>query len=373
MLHSRSLLTVVFYLLTFAPVTVIQASDLRIYGFADIVGSQSTSSYPLDGIGNADRYITLDPESRLGLNLSSDLGSDEFRFAAQLLAKGDDEGSYELSADWIFVTYKYTDDFSIRVGRQINPVFLYSEQIDVGFTYLWVRLPAEVYEGFPVKSFNGASLLYSTSIGDYSFHAQIFGGAGDVSIDQVNGKIYGAAQNTRGVEFSLSGDNMKFHVTYVSTNADGTLTTYSTGPSAPPSVTLIDFGTFHIVSGGGSVDLDKFFFATEATRALVEGGGFVRSFTGAYASLGYHISPKLTPYLTYAWLGSVNGLAYMFPDPLVSTSTRKDQHSYMLGVNYKATPSLALKGEYMRTQQNYEDSQVSYGANTYTLAMDIIF
>ncbi|MES2768752.1 MAG: hypothetical protein V4596_06360 [Bdellovibrionota bacterium] len=373
MQYSRSLLMVLFYLLTLTPMAVIQASDLRIYGFADIVGSQSTSPYTLGAIGNTDRYITLDPESRLGLNLSSDLGGDEFRFAGQLLAKGNDEGSYELSADWIFVTYKYTDDFSIRVGRQINPIFLYSEQIDVGFTYLWVRLPAEVYETFPVKSFNGASLLYSTAIGDYRFQAQIFGGAGDVSIDQVNGKVYGAAQNTRGVEFLLSGDNMKFHITYIGTNADGTLTTYSTGPSGPPTVTLIDFGTFHVVSSGGSVDFEKFFFATEATRALVEGGGYVRSFTGAYASLGYHISPKLTPYLTFAWQGSLNGLAYMFPDPSVSTSTKKDQHSFMLGVNYKATPSLALKGEYMRTQQNYEDSLKSYGANTYTVAMDIIF
>ena len=344
--------------------------DLHIYGFADLVTSQVSTENQIVSTQNNGKNLNVDPETRLGLNLSADLSAD-FKFAGQLLAKGNDEGTYSLNADWIFMTYRHNDNFSFRFGRQINPAFLFSEQIDVGFTYLWVRLPYEVYGSLPVKSFNGASVIYNLPVSDYNFQVQLMGGAGDISIRSRSGSYYGASNSTRGIELSLNSDSSKIRIAYMGINAEARLINTASPPNV--TVTSIDFGTFHAFMAGASLEWSKFLFFMEGARIVVENGSAIRSSSSAYCSLGYQVTSKLTPYITYAWLGSLNGDLNRFVPLDPTTPVKKDQYSAMVGINYKVIPTLAVKSEYMRTQQNYNDSTFSFGANIYTVAVDFIF
>ena len=77
-----------------------RALDLQLRGFADLIGTQTNSRLALSTINNG-AHLTLDSETRIGLNLSSDLGNN-LSFAGQLLAQGNDSGQYSLNALWIF-------------------------------------------------------------------------------------------------------------------------------------------------------------------------------------------------------------------------------------------------------------------------------
>lgn len=340
------------------------AVDLQIRGFADIVGAQTNTDFPMNDLGTKEKHLGFDPESRLGLNLSADIG-DDLVFASQILARGSDRGAYKLLADWIFVTYKPHENWNLRAGRQISPAFLYSEQIDVGYTYLWVRLPYELYGFYPIKSFNGASGIYTLPVGDYRFQAQLFGGSGESVIEEGSYVIEARQTEVRGVDFRLSSENLKFHAAYIAGRAQVKL---------PPN-TIQDFGTLEVLSAGFSIDYGKFIGVAEFSNMISEGDA-LKVVKGAYGSIGYRVTDKLTPYLMYSSAHKVNGLFFMNPslDPLATpTIFMKRQDAYMAGLNYKANPSLVFKTEYMRTQQIYEDPSVDYGADTYSVSMDIIF
>lgn len=341
----------------------IQAIDLQIHGFADIVGTQTNTDFTLNDLGNHADQLGFDPESRLGLNLSSAV-ADGYIFAAQILARGGDKGAYKLLADWIFVTYKPSDRVMIRAGRQINPAFLFSEQVDVGFTYLWTRLPYELYGNYPIKSFNGISMAYIIPIGNYTFKTEILGGSSDIDIEKPNYSVESRADNMRGIQLTLNSDQTEFRMAYIANNSEATIT----------GAGLVDFGTIQLYSVGANINWNKFILFIEGSR-MDGNAASIRSVTSAYMSLGYKFESNFTSYITYAMANDYNGTIFTNPtiSPAVPTTTKDAQHSLIVGVNYKPNPSVVLKGEYMRSELEFKDSTKDFGANTFTATMDIIF
>ena len=53
------------------------------------------------------------------------------------------DNRYEGSVSWAFLSYRPTNDWLIRAGKQRTPLYLYSETVDVGVTYDFARLPTE--------------------------------------------------------------------------------------------------------------------------------------------------------------------------------------------------------------------------------------
>jgi hypothetical protein len=354
-----------------------EAFDFQMNGFADLVGTKSNTLLPLDNLGNQGNRLTMDPESRLGLNLSADLGNN-LTFASQLVAQGNNSGQYNLAVDWLFATYRPTEGLAFRAGRQINPAFLYSEQIDVGFTYLWTRLPYEVYSLDPLDSFNGLAAIYTSFLGDFRLRTEIFGGAGATTVDGSAGTFVGIPNDEKGIEVALLSDHFKFRMGYDSSNPTGTISTsvpIVTVPSGVISGTFTepaDLGTTQIFSTGTSFDYLNFVGSAEVAH-LWSNGTLVSSATGAYGSLGYRVCPRLTPYFLYAWQGNLSGTSYVYPDPSISSTSKTDQHSEVFGLNFKMSPAAVLKVEYMRTQENFADFTQNFGANTFTAAVDLVF
>jgi hypothetical protein len=360
-------------------VPIAQAFDFQMNGFADLIGTQSNTLLPIDSIGNQGNRLTVDPESRLGLNLSADLG-ENLAFASQILAQGDSGGQYNLQADWLFATYRPTEGLSIRAGKQINPAYLYSEQFDVGFTYLWTRLPSEVYGIYPIDSFNGLAVIYSLFLGDFQLRTEVFGGAGDQTIVTPASTFAVSSNDDKGVETALSSDHFKVRLGYISANATGTISAsapLSPAPGGAVSGTFTgnaDIGTLQILSAGTNFDFKGFVVSAEVARFLAS-GTLVHTTTGAYGSLGYRVLPRLTPYFVYSWKGNLEGTGYLIPDPTspLQQTLQTDQHSEIGGLNFKMTPSAALKVEYMRTQENFGDATQNFGANTFTTSVDLVF
>ena len=354
------------------------AVDLQIHGFSDLIGSRSNTNYPVDTINNNGGHLTVDSESRLGLNFNADLGN-RLTFASQILAQGNG-GAYNLAADWLFATYRPFDEFAVRIGRQINPQFLYSEQYAVGYTYLWTRLPSEVYGLNPIDSFNGVSIIYTHPWGDLEFQMQIYGGAGDTN-GQGGALSYTATlDDNKGVELVLLSLSDKFKIRAGYNSSNPVVTEAVQVPIMQTPVGAIngtmfipaDIGTIQTFTAGTSFEWMRFEGRSEIAR-IVGTSAFIRTVTGAYGTLGYRLLPFMTPYFNYAWEGGVSGSAYTFPVPSISTTQLTDKHGTTVGLNFKVSPSAVVKAEYMRTQSNFVDTSKDFGVNTYTFTFDLIF
>lgn len=353
-----------------------EAFDFQLNGFADLVGTQSSTSLPLDNIGNQGTRLTFDPESRLGLNLGADLGAN-LTFSSQVLAQGNAGGEYNLAAAWLFATYRPFEWLAIRAGKQINPVFLYSEQINVGYTYLWTRLPSEVYGLYPLQSFNGLSVIHTLFFGDYQLRTQLIGGAGSETITQPSLTFTGTSNEVKGIESTFSSDHFKARIGYIASNPTGSVILSAPLAQTPQGIlsglltSPVDIGTVQNISAGTSFDFMNFVGSAEIDR-LLGSGTLIRATTGVYGSLGYRVLPKLITYFVYAW-ENLNGTVYYYPDTTVSTTPKIGQHSTIIGLNFRMTPSAVLKAEYMRRQESFADSIQNFGANTYTLTADLVF
>lgn len=84
-----------------------------------------------------------------------------------------DDKRYDLTASWAFVAWRPNNDWLLRLGKLRVPLFMRSEQLDVGQTYDEVRLLPEVYSIVPTSDFTGghASRTWNLEAGDLSLDA----------------------------------------------------------------------------------------------------------------------------------------------------------------------------------------------------------
>ncbi|MGE3260317.1 MAG: hypothetical protein AB7K68_00920 [Bacteriovoracia bacterium] len=345
-------------------------AEINIHGFGDLVTSQSNSDYAVNSIGNRGKTIGFDEESRLGLNLSSELG-EKLSFASQIVARGAGGGYYNLRADWLFLTYRATEHWSFRMGRQIIPAFIFSEQTDVGYTYIWARLPHQVYGTFPVKSVNGVSALYTVFFGKAQLVVQAFAGGGELVLPGLSAggapsDITTSANALKGAAATLTVNDFKFHLHYNSSNHSKVYFS----PSLPSS----DLKFLQVFTAGASYDSSKFLVIAEGIRALGN-SGILDSTTAGYTTFGYHVTPVFTPYISGAWRDSIS--ATMSGHPSVAVPTPRtyltSTYAYSGGLNFRLGLSTVLKAEFMRTGFRFVDNSLNYRVNTVTASADFVF
>lgn len=151
--------------------------------------------------GDYDDHWGVDTDTMVGLQFQTPLW-ERLGLTIQGISRGysyDDHLSrYEPELDWLFLSYELTSNLRIRTGRLRMPHYLYSETLEVGYSYIWVRPPVDVYtpalESF--RNFNGAditwygdlSLPYLSDTAEYELqlftgvtHGKFLGNSVDVS------------------------------------------------------------------------------------------------------------------------------------------------------------------------------------------------
>lgn len=130
------------------------------------------SDYAQAGVYESGR-IGVKPGSRLGLQGSGFTENKRFGVTGQVVFRGTADGAPDL--EWIYGTWEVNSRVTVQAGRKRLPLFAYSEVQDVGFAIPWVHLPPQLY-GWEVVNYNGASVQYRDTVGDWSFAGSIFGG-----------------------------------------------------------------------------------------------------------------------------------------------------------------------------------------------------
>lgn len=132
--------------------------------FATLGWAQSDSEIPYQGIADGG---TVRRDSVLGAQLDAQFSPRwSATVQARLAPSQRHESALDLRASWAFVAWRPENDWLLRAGRVRVPLYLRSENLDVGQTYDEVRLPAELYTLAPTTDFTGANVAHIWSLDD---------------------------------------------------------------------------------------------------------------------------------------------------------------------------------------------------------------
>lgn len=132
------------------------AIDVSLSGFGTLGYAQSDKSY------NFERFVnkggTMMRDSIAGVQ--ADVKFNE-QFGATLQGKFapslSRDSSWDPTLSWAFLSWRPSNDWLFRLGKQRAPLYLYSESTDVGSTYDFAHMPSEMYSISPTTDYIGAS------------------------------------------------------------------------------------------------------------------------------------------------------------------------------------------------------------------------
>lgn len=268
--------------------------------------------------------------------------TDTLSLTGQLASKPQQD-SWKVGPGNIYLAWQANDNLTLRGGRIGTPVYMYSETLNVGFSYPWLRLPEEVYSLVQLTSHDGADILYnrSTALGAMSF--QLSGGNAigreQYALDDMHDIDY---RDVFATSLALSTDNFgTFRIGYAEADlkitVDDVVNTYLYGVRNVPLVEL-DGQKGKFSSIGHQYDNGTWVSAAEAVKLQIENNEEAE--TNAFYVMGGRRFGDYLAHVTYGQLDEPAGR----------------QVSMTYGLNYSFSPTVTLKGEYKRVD-------TSQGAN----------
>lgn len=163
----------------------VNAQSVQITGFGQMVAgsvidgtrSPTTGERSFPGTGYDSDWDFKD-ESLFAVQIRGDL-NEQWSATAQIVARGRDDFDPEFA--WAYVGWNGGNGWSAKLGRQRIPLFRYSDFLEVGYAYPWLRPPHAVYN-FQFSNFDGGSLAYTFGSGAWYSTISVIGGKNDSSV-----------------------------------------------------------------------------------------------------------------------------------------------------------------------------------------------
>lgn len=318
------------------PALALEQGEYRLNGFGTagltyLGGEDDSKGYGVNG-QTTDSWRG-DQLSKLGGQFQYGV-TDTIGFTAQGTIKAAQD-EWQANVEWLYLSWQATDNLMLRTGRLRTPVYMYSESIDVGFSYPWLRLPDEVYSQVQLSNYEGADVVYNlpVSFGTVSF--QVAGGMAknrDIfAVDDMHDIDY---NDIFGGNISLSTNDFgTFRAGYVEADIKADIADNVTVPllgNINVSLNPLDHQKGKFTSFGYQYDNGTWLTANEWTSRVIEADG--SGSTDAFYLMGGRRFGEFLPHVTYAQLDEDAGR----------------QNSWTFGLNYNLMPTVVLKGEYKR-------------------------
>lgn len=289
--------------------------SLTFSGFAS-VGVAHLSEPDLAFAATRDEW-KIDTDTMLGLQGQLSL-QDGLGLTAQVVSRGfsyDNTSRYEPQLSWLFLHYDLAPDWQLRVGRLRTPHYLYSDTLEIGYSYAWVRPPVDVYTPLfePLANFNGADLRTTVAVPwgemqDADLDLQIYAGQTESEFQ----RFYLNGQKILGTNLTLGLNMARFRYSLMAIQNDirsegqRLLTdNYRLIAGADPVLTPLftpvanqweqNDGWFYYHGAGLQLFLDRWQLDSEVYTVLAPDEGFGTDSWGWYLSLQRRIG-QLTPY-----------------------------------------------------------------------------
>jgi hypothetical protein len=285
---------------------------------------------------------SFDTDSIVGLQTTFHL-NDTTDVTAQLVARGSD--NWDLEADWAFIRYSPTDELSLRAGRLRLPLYLFSESLEVGFSYPWVRPPSEVY-AIPIDNYNGVDSIYNLNAGNWVHSVQLF--VGNENDDTFETQVfYGGNLSSNldawTIRLSAYTFDLKFKGSTISDEVDAILAGVKNGGDYYTLASMYDDGSWLLI--------------TELSMFKADKPELFRDTNAGYITLGKHFG-KFLPHFTFAHSETTDEPDFT-PFPIFEPGTppafiglvTEDPanctgDSYTLGLRYDLSPNASAKLEW---------------------------
>ena len=147
------------------------AQSVQITGFGQMVAGTVTDGTAFPGTGYDGDWDFKD-ESLFALQVRGDL-NDQWSATAQIVARGRED--FEPEFAWAYVGWNGGNGWSAKAGRQRVPFFRYSDFLEVGYAFPWLRPPHAVYNA-TFSNYDGISAAYAFASGDWFSNVGVIGG-----------------------------------------------------------------------------------------------------------------------------------------------------------------------------------------------------
>lgn len=109
--------------------------------------------------------------------------TDRWSSTIQVVARGftfDENDKFDPVLEWLFTSYQWSAETRFRVGRMRTPLYLFSDSLEIGYAYPWVRPPVEIYSYLlaPLANFDGMDFSTNVDLGEADLDVQLFAGVG---------------------------------------------------------------------------------------------------------------------------------------------------------------------------------------------------
>lgn len=361
-------------------------------GFASFGGGITTASD--EKIHGYSSDLGFKPDTLFALQASSFI-SDRLSVTVQFMARGEDD--FDVGVEWAYLRYKLSDSWTINAGKLRLPMYSYSDSLDVGYTYHWLRPPASVYRA-PFDTILGMNFTNNMMLGNALISTQIITGRFNDEIRFNREPVQADVHNIIGFNttaeqgfWTLRGgyfvtNDVSLHVT--NPNLLGLadiLRAYGVPEAADALLAEGDKGSFGGV--GFMYDNSDFFFGGEYTALRVPGSMVARQFSqyltlgkrfGNYTVHGTFEQTKDSPARPERHLPTVPPITAQLPGlPPYSAlagflqgaaaSEVKRYDYYTLGVRYDFDRGVALKLDITKlndTRGNADANLISFAVQT---------
>lgn len=190
-----------------------QAQDkIEWSGFGNIAAGMTTGSD--DQLFGYDNDLDFNPDTLFALQAKADI-SDKLTVTTQLMSRGSDD--FDLGVEWAYLQYQLTDSTSINMGKLRLPLYMYSDSLDIGYSYHWLRTPESVYR-VPFDNYTGVNLQHNAFVGNFIFNTQVIAGNVNDEIEAAGTETDAEINNLIGLNTSASYSNLTIRLAYYQSN-----------------------------------------------------------------------------------------------------------------------------------------------------------
>ncbi|KJZ00784.1 MULTISPECIES: porin [Pseudoalteromonas] len=376
-------------------------AEVRINGFASIVGGQTLDDD--DTLYGYDNDFNMEQESKFALQVSADL-QERLSATAQVIARG--ENDFDAEFEWAYLTYEISDNSQLSAGKMRIPFYRYSDFLDVGYAYRWVRPPKSVYN-LNFSTYEGLSYLYNSNIGEWDSSIQLMYGSVNEDIAAVTESDNVEINDAFGFNWTLSKDWFTARAAYILSEVSidvsnsAQLSALFSGLSGyglneQRQDLAVEEDDSYFAGIGFGIDYNNFLFDAEYTQYEIE-DSFLAKQSQYYASVGYRID-DWTVHFTYennddendsselntipAQIQTPNGPINVSTNPsdpnapllrdvtnFALLSQRAESNTYTIGARYNFHPSAAFKIDVSR----FEDDITNTEVDLVSMGVDLVF
>jgi hypothetical protein len=331
------------------------AAEVKLNGFASIAvgkvfeGEEFLADFPKTGI--YDTRLSLDPDTSLGLQLSSYFSS-AFSLIAQASVHGAED--YDPRIDWLYLNYYLTPELSVQLGRKGLPLYYYSDYFDVGYAYYWIRPPPDVYT-WQITNYNGISLLYETAMGQWDTSVNLYFGSEESEDNQLLSQLFGASvdetwKNMIGIVGSMANQWLEVRLTHMQGLIDRAIS----------GVSVINDIKQQFLGLSVNLTIDHFLVLSEYNDYRQPDNDV--AYNAHLLSFGYQIG-ELTPHITRSG----------FKQEINALANDEKHHTTSLGLRWDVVDNIAVKIQYDKVIDDGVIVPIKGDSKSITLGMDIVF